>query len=109
MKPSLAAACVFTLLVQGTAASAVDHTAKMVMELQSDQDRPCAIFRLDGVTEADPGVSGSPWLALPKTHPSYNELFAMLLTSKAGKIPVSLRTTGGTACGFAGVNILAIY
>lgn len=109
MKKLFGAACSLVLLAQASAALAVDHVSKTPMEVQSDADRPCAIFRLEGVTVADPNVSGSEWFAIPKTHPSYNELFAMLLTTKAGKIPISVRTSGGTACGFAAVNILAVY
>ena len=109
MKKLLVAACSLAMLTQASAALAIDHINKVPMEVQSDADRPCVIFRLEGVATADPAVSGSEWFAIPKTHPSYNELFAMVLTTKAGKAPISVRTTGGTACGFAAVNILAAY
>ncbi len=107
LKKFLITACSLALIAHGSSAAAwVDHVSKVPLELQSDADRPCVLFRLEGVAQADPSVSSEAWFALPKTHPSYSELFAILLTAKAGKLPLSVRTTGGTACGFASVNIL---
>lgn len=89
----------------------VDHVGKRVIGLQSDADRPCVIFSLEGVPQADPSKPGVQYFALSKTHPSYNEVFAFLLTAKAANLPVTIRTTGTTltSCsGFATVNIIVL-
>ncbi len=106
IKNCLTAAGALALLAQGGPALALDHTAKLVRELHADADRPCVMFRLEGVSQADPAVSSAEWFTLPKSHPSYNEQLAFLLTATATKMPLNIRTSGGTACGFASVNIL---
>lgn len=92
-------------------ANAAIHTAKRVVQLHEDANRPCTIFRLEGVNEADPAVFGSPWFVVPRTHAAYTQLFAMLLTAKATNLPVTVHSSGTAtaACdGLATVNIVML-
>lgn len=91
--------------------NAVVHTAKRVVDLHQDSTRPCAIFRLEGVDQADPVLPGAPWFVLPRSHSAFTELFAMLLTAKATNLPVNIHTRGTRTneCeGFATVEIVMI-
>lgn len=94
-------------LVAPTPALAAEHVSKRPLEVHSDLSRPCVIFRLEGVSVADPVVGSAQWFALPRTHPAFAEFFAILLTSRAGSFPISVRTSGAMQCGFAGVDILS--
>lgn len=90
--------------------NAAVHTAKRVIQLHEDGDRPCAIYRHEGVAEADP-ANGSPWFVLPRTHTAYTDLFAMLQTAKATNVLVTIHTsgTGTSSCdGFATVSIVML-
>jgi hypothetical protein len=71
--------------------------------------RPCVFFRLVGVGEADPGVPGSAWFTLPKTHPLFRESFALLMSAKLTSQKVNITTTGAIdPCGHAQVLVVAM-
>lgn len=113
MKKIVATVLAFAALMTGTASTAAVQTysAKRVFEMHVETTRPCVLFRLDGVTDADPANPGSPWFAVLRTHSAYNELFAMLLSAKVSNRNISIYTDGITtaadACGpFAKVNVL---
>jgi hypothetical protein len=71
--------------------------------IHADNNRPCVLFYLTGVT---PDVGDV--FAIPRSHPQFQELFAMLLTAKATGAKLGVFTTGGTACGQAEVNMIII-
>lgn len=72
--------------------------------LGAGDTRPCAFFRLHGVSEAVSAIPGSPWFALPKSHGQFKESFAVLLSAKLTGKTVNVATTGGVhACGHAEV------
>jgi len=83
------------------------HDEREVQLIMID-DRACTFFILHSVAQADPVVPSSPWFALPKTHPNYAELNAMLLTAKASKARVNVKTNGQIACGHGAVDTLSI-
>ena len=89
------------------ASAETTHTAKRVEGILADS-RPCIFFTLDGVTLADPVAPDSPYFALSKSHASYAELNALLLTAKATGRPVTIATNGSTVCGHAAVEFVSI-
>lgn len=101
-----------TLAMTVPANAATTYIGKKVFDLHEDASRPCAIFRLEGVTQADPTTtSGAPWFAIPRTHPGFTDLFAILLTAKAANLPVTIITDGTVTSdcgGFATVSIAAL-
>src|SRR5262245_12585444 len=71
--------------------------------------RGCVFFRLVGLGEADPGVPGSAWFALPKTHPLFRESYALLLSAKLTGQRINVSTTGAIdPCGHAQVLAVAL-
>lgn len=113
MKKIAATVLAFAALITGTASTAAVqmYHGKRVFEIHVDTTRPCVLFRLDGITDADPANPGSPWFAVLRTHGAYDELFAMLLSAKVSNRNISIWTDGITtaadACGtFAKVNFL---
>ena len=64
-------------------------------------DRPCTLFQLVGVSEADPVKPGSPWFVLESTAPEYRVMVATLLAAKASGKNVQVTTTGtiSSPCG----------
>jgi len=81
------------------------HNNHQVLTVFSpDSSRPCLFFQMDGVSEADPIVAASPWFAVPMSHNGYNLIQAMLLTLFTAGKNLNIKTTGGTACGFAEVD-----
>jgi hypothetical protein len=108
MKKLLVAASSILLALQpGVAAAQTIHDNKVLLDLHEDGARPCALFRLQGVTSADP-VTGTEWFALPRTHLAFSELFAMLLTAAALNRPIYVSTKGTLSCGFAAVDAVLI-
>ena len=87
---------------------ASDHSDKMILEINSPDERECIFFLLEGVSTADPDVNSSGWFSVPKTHHEYEVIVSMLLASKMANKPVSVRTTGETACNHAEVAHLKI-
>ncbi len=80
-------------------ARAVNSTATIQFVLMDN--RACAFFTLDGVTQADPIAPGSPWFAIPKTASNYSELFSLLASSKYTGKAITATTDGTLSCGFA--------
>lgn len=101
---------VFGALASAFAASSVaaEYHAEKDVDLIMIDERACTFFILRSVPQADPAVPSSPWFALSKSHPNYAELNAMLLTGKASKSGMSVKTNGQTACGHAAVETLYI-
>lgn len=75
------------------------HESYTVADLFIDNSRPCAFFRLNDVATADPVAPGNPWFSLPRSHPAFAELFAILMTARAGNMQVKVITTGNLSCG----------
>jgi hypothetical protein len=90
------------------AAFAAVHDLKKPLSVHAFKTQ-CVHFKLEGVTTADPSVgSNNPWFGLAKDHPNFAELFAILLTAKASKQPVTVHTSEGqTACGYASVAAIS--
>jgi hypothetical protein len=69
----------------------------------------CYYFSLEGVSEADPAVPGSPWFAVDRTaHLGAKDLYAAILAARLSGSPVTVYTTGGTACGYAAVSYIVL-
>lgn len=84
------------------------HSGKALAVIHSPDDRPCVFFRLTGVAEADPVAPGIEWFALPKTHPGYKEILALLLTARATGQPLGHVTTTGTLTCGTHVSVLSV-
>lgn len=95
---------VFGVLASGQA-DAVVWSAKPVGQLSSTyQNSDCILFTLEGVSEADPGVPGNPWFAIPRSQYGSKDAYAMLLSAKLSGQTISIATNGSSAaCGYAGV------
>ena len=92
-------------------AVAAQHGGKKVLDLHVDDYRECVMFRLEGVSEADPVKPGQPWFVLSKSHPRFAEAYGLLVAARVGNVPVNIVTTGAavTGCdGYAGVKIVGI-
>jgi hypothetical protein len=89
--------------------TAASHINKTVEVFHGPDTRECAFFRLIGVSEADPATPGVPWFAVPKTHPGYREIVAILLQARATGAPLQhVATTGAVVCGHAEVSSLSL-
>jgi hypothetical protein len=106
---SVSAAAALTL-AQGPARAA-DHFGKVAQDVHNHSSENCIQFKLKGVTIADSAV-GVPgyreWFALPRSHPFFAELFAILLTGAAAGRTLNVHTSGATACNNAAVAIIAL-
>jgi hypothetical protein len=89
-------------------ATAAIYDSSKVMYLFEDSTRPCMFFQLEGVGSG--AIDGGTWFALQRSHKAYSELFAMLLTAKAAKLPLRVSTTGNLDCGgFAAVEFVWLH
>jgi len=106
MRKWLPIALVACVMSHAPSRAAVNHTAKIPTDIVIEASRPCAFFLLTGVTVADPNVASiaASWFAIPVTHPAFSQVIAILMTARVSNLPVSVKTTGGLACGFAGVD-----
>ena len=98
-----------TALMWSSIASANQQWTSTILQLQpplSNQD--CVFFTLNGVSEADPVVPGSPWFAMPRTQTGFNEVYAALLAAKISGTTVTISTTGSPAGGARG-NYSGVY
>ena len=79
---------------------AVTYSSYTINWVRPGADRPCTLFQLNGVSQADPVSPGNPWFAIPNTAPEYKEMIAALLLAKAADRPVIVITTGtySTTC-----------
>jgi hypothetical protein len=95
---------------------------KNVANLQSMfSGADCFYFTLEGVSEADPVVPGSPWFAVPRTQFGAKDGYAMLLSAKlSGQsvvvttkaqlhvvLPLSIRFTCSRSCPTSGSRMTA--
>jgi hypothetical protein len=96
-----------SLLSWTTASAAAEHRNRYPTGIHMDNSRPCFFFYLDGVAQPDPAVSG-PAFAIPRTHPAFAELVAIVLTARAAGQKIGVFTTGTSACGLAAVNLIVI-
>lgn len=65
-------------------------------------DRPCTLFTLVHVSEADAQAApGTPWFVIDHNAPEYNQMVATLLAAKVSGRGIQVSTTGGVtnACG----------
>jgi hypothetical protein len=71
-------------------------------------DRPCTLFQLVGVAQADPVAPNSPWFALESTAPGYKEMVATLLAAKAAGRNIQVLTAGtvSATCGHPTVAVI---
>ena len=85
-------------------------SSKTIAKLQPDHlTDQCYFFSLDGVAEADPVRSGSPWFAVDRNnHPGAKELYATLLTARLTGTPVTVLTTGSMVCGYATISYVVL-
>jgi hypothetical protein len=86
-------------------ANAVEHSSKLVSELQAvNPTTDCFFFRLEGVAQADPVKPNDPWFAMSRSHSGATATFALLLAARVSGLPLSLvATTGQLVCGYAQV------
>jgi hypothetical protein len=106
---SVSAAAALTLAQ--SPARAADHFAKVAQDVHNDTTNSCVQFKLKGVTTAHPGIGVQgylEWFALPRTHPFFSELFAILLTGAAAGRTLNVHTSGTTACNNAAVAGIAL-
>jgi hypothetical protein len=96
-----------SLLCWTTASTAAEHRNRYPTGIHMDNSRPCLFFYLDGVAQPDPAISG-PAFAIPRTHPAFAELVAIVLTARAAGQKLGVFTTGTSACGLAAVNMIVI-
>ena len=99
------------LLLGSTLCQAVDWNGYAVNVVRPGGDRPCTLFQLVGVTQADPLVPGSPWFSVPNTTPEYKEMIATLLAAKFSGSTLNISTSGtvASACGgYASVSALTV-
>lgn len=86
---------------------AASYSGRQIVVTQADS-RPCVFFQLSGVIEADPVLAGNPWFALPKSNPSFSEMYAELLSAKISGKGVSAYTDGTTSCGYATASLIQL-
>lgn len=92
---------VFLLFAQ--ACLAADWHLKKVSQVQVHAGNGCLYFTLEGVTEADPVVSGQPWFTLEPENTHQKEFLSLLMLAYASKTNVKVATTGKktSGCGYA--------
>jgi hypothetical protein len=85
------------------------HSSRLVIELHSPDNRPCAFFRLVGVSQADPVTPNNPWFSVPTNHLGYDVIIDSLRAAILHDKRVTVYTTGGVKCGHASVLRLRLY
>jgi hypothetical protein len=87
-------------------AGATEHFSKSISVLEVNNNSSCYFFQLEGVTQADPAVSG-PWFAIPKSFANAKEMYALLLSVRASGGTLNRVLTGGSvAC--SGAEVVTI-
>jgi hypothetical protein len=59
----------------------------------------CFYFTLNGISQADPVVPGSPWFAVNRSTPASGDVYATILAAKLSGSRVWIVTNGTTGCG----------
>lgn len=107
MKKFAVLAASLSFLAWSTGSIAAEHRNRYPVGIHVDKSRPCLFFYLHGVTQPDPAVHG-PAFAIPRSHPAFAELVAMLLTARAAGQMIGVFTTGAAACDLPEVNVIVI-
>jgi hypothetical protein len=108
-RKSIVAFAAFAIVATNMATAMTQHAYKLITTIEPPQaTTDCLYFQLAGVGEADPLTPNNPWFAMPRSHPGFREIYAMILMTKATGMEVVVRTTGslaGGACGnYVGVH-----
>ena len=103
MKKFALAVAVVAALASQSSAFAAEYVGKNPLQVHAHPGYPCVSFQLEGVSSVD--GTGGPWMSLRKEHPHFSELFAILLTGKAARLPITVQTSG-SACGNPSVDII---
>lgn len=101
-----AAAAAAVVVPQSTALAAAWHYDKYVVHVIAEGHQ-CVVFELEGVPDANPPFSGSPRFEIPKNHPNFGEMFAILLSAKTSRRPVTVHADGNT-CGVNATTVTSI-
>ena len=99
--PWLRRALIGALLASAPPSLAVNYSSVQVTNVFPPDGRGCFFFTLAGVAEADPIVPGNPWFAVPIGYQGYKELVSMMYMARSASIPITVVTSGTTACGLA--------
>lgn len=91
-------------------ATAATHLNKYSADIHAAAASACVYFRLENVSVADPTVSNSQWFALPKSHPNFDQLHALMLAANLSRrtIRVDTEGNGATACGQSAVFMILL-
>ena len=88
----------------------MNYMTSRVLVIQPPQwNSDCLFFKLVGVSEADPILTGNPWFAVPRAHPGFQETFAILLAAQKAGTTVWVRTTGQIAGGACAQNVITDF
>jgi YD repeat-containing protein len=104
MKASALALC--ALMFGASSIVAPAHAAQWtatIANVQPPNSLPCFVFSLNGVSQADPVVPGSPNFSVPRSNPAYQEMYAAILSAGLSGKSIYVVTTGTISCGFAEV------
>jgi hypothetical protein len=102
----LTAIFVLALTIATPANGSVHQVSKHVGVIMPPDSRDCIFFQLVGVSEADPIVPGSPWIAVPRGDNGFTEIYALLLWAKSTGTPITVETNSqaqSTCGGMVGV------
>jgi hypothetical protein len=111
MRMSIKVWTTLLLAIGSSVAGAVDYSNSQLSILRPGGDRPCTLFQLVGVTQADPAAPYV-WFAVPDTLPDYSALVAGLFLAKATGSGIDVSTTGAvsTTCGgYAIISAVLIH
>lgn len=108
MKFLFAAAAAGALAMQAAPAAAADHVGKQISTISFNTANQCLYLKLEGVIQADPIASG-PYVVIPRSHPDFTQMFALLLSARAINAPINIVTDGVPVCGgLSGISALGI-
>ena len=107
MRKLILAFAALAAVVPQSGALAVEYQDKHLVDLHTWHATNCVLFRLEGVSVADAAISPHPWIALRKDHAQFGEIYAMLLTAKAGRLLIDV-FTGAGVCGHPSVDLVTI-
>jgi hypothetical protein len=96
----------FLLLIASWSAIAEEHSDKKIGTIRSPDGRPCILFQLIGVSQADPAIPEVPWFAIRQNNPGYKEMLSMIMSAKLTDKLVSVSTSGSIACDHADVSVI---
>jgi hypothetical protein len=93
-----------------SSANAATWTNKTIVQVQPGHaSTDCYYFTLQGVSQADPVVPGSPWFAINRnTNSAAKELLSGLVAAHMSGRSVTVYTSGQATCGYAEVVSIII-